>query len=96
MTAVISNRGQVLLPKAVRDAADVRAGDKLEVECEGKGQIILRRAPKPGRARLKKPLLNFTPFPAGTLEAIYRQPDPEWEAVEAAATRAQSPPRFDE
>ncbi|HRI15963.1 MAG TPA: AbrB/MazE/SpoVT family DNA-binding domain-containing protein [Verrucomicrobiota bacterium] len=95
MTATVSNRGQVLLPKAVRDAAKVRVGDKLEGQCEGNGQIVLRRARSSRRALPRKPLLNVEPFPSGTLKAIYRESDPEWEAVEAAAVRAQPPPNFD-
>ncbi|HAB15146.1 MAG TPA: AbrB/MazE/SpoVT family DNA-binding domain-containing protein [Verrucomicrobiota bacterium] len=88
MTATISNRGHVPLPKAVRDAAKVRAGDTLEVQCEGTGQIVLHRARPSRRAPSKKPLLNVEPFLSGNLEAIYRQSDPEWEAIEAAAARS--------
>ena len=96
MIATVSSRGLVLLPKTVRDAAQVRAGDKLEVAFEGNGQIVLRHARKSRRAHQKKRLFNIAPFPPGTLARIYRQPDLEWEAVEAAATRAQSLPSFDQ
>jgi AbrB family looped-hinge helix DNA binding protein len=96
MTAILSRRGQVSLPKCIRLAAKLRPGDVLEVKCERNGHIVLRRARKSGGSRSGQSLLNVKPFPPGTLKAIYQQPDPEWEAIEAAAALAQPAPSFDE
>jgi len=96
MTAIVSRRGQVSLPKSIREAAKVRPGDVLEIECSRNGHIVLRRARKFHGRSSKQSLLNVKPFPLGTLKAIYQQPDPEWDAIEAAAARAQPAPSFDE
>jgi antitoxin PrlF len=42
MEATVAERGQITLPKAVRDALGLSKGTKLKVELEG-GRIILRK-----------------------------------------------------
>jgi antitoxin PrlF len=42
MEATVAERGQITLPKAVRDALGLTKGTKLKVELEG-GRIILRK-----------------------------------------------------
>ena len=42
MEATVAERGQITLPKAVRDALGLVKGTKLKVELEG-GRIILRK-----------------------------------------------------
>ncbi len=42
MEATVAERGQITLPKAVRDALGLTKGTKLKVEIEG-GRIILRK-----------------------------------------------------
>ncbi len=42
MEATVAERGQITLPKAVRDALGLVKGSKLKVELEG-GRIILRK-----------------------------------------------------
>ena len=42
MDATVAERGQITLPKAVRDALGLVKGTKLKVELEG-GRIILRK-----------------------------------------------------
>jgi antitoxin PrlF len=42
MEATVAERGQITLPKAVRDALGLTKGTKLKVEIEG-GRIVLRK-----------------------------------------------------
>jgi AbrB family looped-hinge helix DNA binding protein len=42
MDATVAERGQITLPKAVRDALGLTKGTKLKVEIDG-GRIILRK-----------------------------------------------------
>ena len=49
MEATVAERGQITLPKAVRDALGLTKGTTLKVELEG-GRIILRKVR--GRFRL--------------------------------------------
>jgi antitoxin PrlF len=42
MDATVAERGQITLPKTVRDALGLTKGSKLKVELEG-GRIILRK-----------------------------------------------------
>ncbi len=43
MEATVAERGQITLPKAVRDALGLTKGTTLKVELEG-GRIILRKS----------------------------------------------------
>jgi len=56
--ATVAERGQITLPKAVRDALGLRKGSTLSVELEG-GRIILRKnvddAISRARGRFKLP-----------------------------------------
>lgn len=58
MEAIVAERGQITLPKAVRDALGLTKGTLLKVELEG-GRIILRKnvddAISRARGRFKLP-----------------------------------------
>lgn len=58
MEATVAERGQITLPKAVRDALGLTKGTKLKVELEG-GRVILRKdvsdALSRARGRIKLP-----------------------------------------
>jgi len=58
MEAIVAERGQITLPKAVRDALGLTKGTQLTVELEG-GRIILRKnvddAISRARGRFKLP-----------------------------------------
>ena len=43
----VQSRGQITLPKAIRDLFDLREGDELLVEPEGESRIALVVLPKP-------------------------------------------------
>ena len=52
MDATVAERGQITLPKAVRDALGLTKGTKLKVELDG-GRIILRKDVNDAISRLR-------------------------------------------
>ena len=52
MEATVAERGQITLPKAVRDALGLTKGTKLKVELEG-GRIVLRKDVGDALARVR-------------------------------------------
>lgn len=52
MDATVAERGQITLPKAVRDALGLTKGTKLKIEVEG-GRIILRKDVSDALSRLR-------------------------------------------
>ena len=52
MEATVAERGQITLPKAVRDALGLTKGTKLKVELEG-GRIVLRKQVDDALSRLR-------------------------------------------
>jgi len=84
MEATVAERGQITLPKAVRDALGLVKGTKLKVELDG-GRIVLRKdvddAVSRVRGRLKLP-------PGVSTDDIMRElrgrapgdPLPSWDA----------------
>jgi antitoxin PrlF len=52
MEATVAERGQITLPKAVRDALGLTKGSKLKVELEG-GRIVLRKDVNDALSRIR-------------------------------------------
>ena len=52
MEATVAERGQITLPKAVRDALGLTKGTKLKIEIEG-GRIVMRKDVSEALARLR-------------------------------------------
>ena len=95
MLATVLKRGHVALAKSVRDAAKIRVGDRLEVECAAPGKLVLRRVGAKVR-RQKERLLNVKPFPRGALEKAYKEADIDWDSTVSAAIASQRVVKFDE
>jgi AbrB family looped-hinge helix DNA binding protein len=57
MTAVLSNKGQILLPTSVRAQLHLSPGDDFEVEIEDCDTITLRRVAQPANRGLVDLLL---------------------------------------
>jgi AbrB family looped-hinge helix DNA binding protein len=99
MEATVAERGQITLPKAVRDALGLSKGTKLKVELEG-GRIVLRKdvsdAMSRMRGRLKLP-------PGVSTDDIMRalrgrapgDPIPAWDQTPAPDTRSEAKPGRD-
>ena len=53
MATRITVRGQITVPKRVRDALALSAGDAVEFQLNGNGEVVLRKMPviSPGSAR---------------------------------------------
>jgi antitoxin PrlF len=52
MEATVAERGQITLPKAVRDALGLTKGTRLKVELEG-GRIVLRKDVNDALSRMR-------------------------------------------
>jgi AbrB family looped-hinge helix DNA binding protein len=44
MATTVTVKGQVTLPKSVRDAAGIKPGDRVEVRASGSGAVIIERS----------------------------------------------------
>lgn len=83
MDATVAERGQITLPKAVRDALGLTKGTKLTVELDG-GRIILRKDVSDAISRLRG---RFKLPPGVTTDDVMRElrgrapgdPIPEWD-----------------
>ena len=69
MEATVAERGQITLPKAVRDALGLTKGTRLKVELEG-GRIVLRKDVSDALSKLR----GRIKLPAGvTTDDIMRE-----------------------
>lgn len=69
MEATVAERGQITLPKSVRDALGLTKGTKLKVELEG-GRVILRKDVGDAISRLR----GRFPLPPGvTTDDVMRE-----------------------
>jgi len=62
MTTVLSQKGQVVLPVAVREQLGLEAGEDFEVTIEDEDTIVLRRVSQPANRGLVDHLLAC-PYP---------------------------------
>lgn len=67
MLTKVSSKGQMVLPKAIREMARVDAGDKLEVGYSG-GMIVLRKPEPLNTARVRRLLKEGRKLPEITAE----------------------------
>jgi antitoxin PrlF len=51
LQATVTSKGQVTLPKSLRESLSIRAGDKLEFTMEAANQISVRKKRKPGSSQ---------------------------------------------
>lgn len=49
MGATVTTKGQVTIPKKVRDALDVRPGSEVEFAVNQSGEVVLRKAGQTGK-----------------------------------------------
>lgn len=57
----LTSKGQVTIPKDVRDALGLRPGEPVEIELRGEGEAVIRRGPA-----------QVTPDPARVASALER------------------------
>ena len=69
MEATVAERGQITMPKAVRDALGLTKGTKLKVELDG-GRIVLR---KDGKDAISRARGRFRLPPGVTTDDIMRE-----------------------
>ena len=70
MTTVLAKKGQVVIPKAIRDELGLDAGDNFDVYLQD-GEIVLRPLPKRRNQGLAAMLLS----PPGALDLPKRSKD---------------------
>ena len=63
MTSVMAQKGQIVIPKSIRDELNLAAGDDFEVYLQD-GEIVLRPLPK----RRNQGLVAVLASPPGTLD----------------------------
>lgn len=85
MDATVAERGQITLPKAVRDALGLTKGTKLKVELEG-GRIVLRKDVDDALSRVRG-RFKLSPEFASTDDAM--------RAIRGHAPGADAPPTED-
>jgi AbrB family looped-hinge helix DNA binding protein len=62
MTTVLSQKGQIVLPSAVREQMHLEPGQDFEVIIDDEDTVLLRRVPRPSNHGLID-LLQACPFP---------------------------------
>ena len=79
MATTVTVKGQVTLPKAVREAAGIRPGDRVDVRARAEGGVVVERAAAPAetlayRRRLdaiaKRRPMRKGPFGGMTTDAV--------------------------
>jgi len=62
MAATVTSKGQVTIPKKVRDFLGIRAGSSVDFELTGTGDVLLRPV-SAGRRRVRRPPSRFGKIP---------------------------------
>ena len=81
MPTTVTVKGQVTLPKSVRDAAGIQPGDRVTVRARAEGGVIVERQGQPGeesdflrklRSVVKRRPMRSGPFGGMTTEEVMR------------------------
>lgn len=73
-TATLSSRGQLVIPKSVRDHMRLQAGDRVDFVVQDDGEVVVRPAAadvRDLRGMLRKP--GREPVPISEMEAAIRR-----------------------
>lgn len=74
MRSTISEKGQVTVPKVLRDRLGIRAGDRLEFT-EEHGQLVVRKATERDPVEAVYGILTLDQSTDDTLRALRGEPD---------------------
>lgn len=61
VTSTITSKGQITIPKTVRERLGLRPGDVLDVQCDDRGRIVLRPVSESALARVSGILRHLAP-----------------------------------
>jgi antitoxin PrlF len=54
LATTVTVKGQVTLPKSIREAAGIRPGDRVEVRARAEGGVVIERAERNADAYLRR------------------------------------------
>ena len=69
-TSTLTSKGQVTIPKEIRDRLGLKEGDRLAIELDDQGQVVLRPEPRKSLGRIRGILHQFAPERPVTLEEM--------------------------
>jgi AbrB family looped-hinge helix DNA binding protein len=69
-TSTLTAEGQVMIPKEIRDRLGLKEGDRLDVELDDQGRVVLRPAPGDPLGRLPGLLRHLAPERPVTIEEM--------------------------
>lgn len=77
-TATLTSKGQVTIPKGIRDRLRLHCGDKLEVRVTGQGEVVLKPVARRGDevfgrlSKLGQKVLSLAEMDAATQQRVKR------------------------
>ena len=67
-TSTLTSEGQVTIPKEIRDHLGLKEGDRLAIELDDQGRVVLRPEPRAPLGRLPGLLRHLAPERPVTIE----------------------------
>lgn len=69
-TSTLTSKGQVTIPKEIRDRLGLREGDRLAIELDAQGRVVLRPESRDPLGRLPGLLRHLAPERPATIEEM--------------------------
>lgn len=69
-TSTLTSKGQVTIPKEIRDRLGLKEGDRLAIELDDQGRVVLRPEPRTPLGRLPGLLRHLAPERPVTIEEM--------------------------
>lgn len=69
-TSTLTSEGQVTIPKEIRDRLGLKEGDRLAIELDDQGRVVLRPEPRASSSRLPGLLRHLAPGRPVTIEEM--------------------------
>lgn len=69
-TSTLTSKGQVTIPKEIRERLGLKEGDRLAIELDEQGRVVLRPEPRDPLGRLPGLLRHLSPERPATIEEM--------------------------